>query len=141
MKTKSLLIFSLFFICKLVFAQNTEEIKWERFPNGCKDLYEKQQAFPLKQYDLYSGAISATKVSIQARDKVVCVTMSVATGKQQEGSSTFVVFENGLIICNQQSDQARLDAEDIKRVGYKIAGVSAQVFNNSLMLNNCQFFK
>ena len=116
------------------------EIKWERFPNGCQELHAKGQAYPLSFYDLYSGAVSATKVSILGKNKMVCVSGSVATGKREETNSTYVIFEDGKLICEQTSDEARLAAENIGRKGYKIAGMLPRAQNNALVLVDCQFF-
>jgi hypothetical protein len=71
---------------------------------------------------------------------MVCVSTSVATGKREEANSTYVMFEEGKLICEQTSDEARLAAENIGRKGYKIAGIAARAENNSLVLVDCQFF-
>ena len=122
-------------------AKADGEIKWDRYPNGCQELYAKKEAYPLAFYDLYSGAISATKVSILAKNKWVCVSPMVPTGKREEADWTLVIFEEGKLICQQTSDEARLAAEDIGRRGYKVAGLSPRAQSNALVLTDCQFFQ
>lgn len=121
------------------FAQ--DDFKWERFQNGCEEGTKAGKIYPLKFYSLFSGEISATKISILAKNKKVCTDPVVATGKSDDGNNTIISFEDGLLLCIQTTDKGRLDADDIRRTGYKIIGSSAGVRGRSLYLKDCSIVK
>jgi hypothetical protein len=136
--------FNIFLLALTVFSMSAkadEEIKWDWYPNGCQELYAKNEAFILTFIHLWLGQISPTKISILAKNKWVCVSPTVATAKREEADWTLVIFEKGKLICQQISDEARLAAEDIGNRGYKIAGHSPRAESNALVLSDCQFFR
>jgi hypothetical protein len=141
MNKKNFFITAFFLLQPLISSAQDAEIKWDRYPPGCENLHKQEKAYPLSMFDLFMNQISPTKISILSKNKIVCVDLAVATGKHEEGNAIYIFFEKGKLICEQRSDEARLAGDDVKQLGYKIAGVGARAQNNSLILTDCQFFR
>ena len=118
-------------------AKAAASAQWKKFPSVCEPLSRKGQVFALKFYEFYMGDVSATKISIGARGKVLCVSGVTGTGKSDVGNTTIVEFENGGITCKQTTDAARLATESIRRTGYKVAGNFVNVVGRRITLSDC----
>ena len=121
----------LFFAPTLVFAVSNH--------SAC-DAQNTSKFYVLDGWQLVSGEVTATEVSIIARGKKVCFT-GVATGRVDQTNTTELQMENGRVICEQRSDASRLAAARLGRTGYKVVGDFVGVMGGSVKLKDCAIEK
>jgi len=100
--------------------------------------------YKLDIFDIFSGTLSLTEVSIEAEGRDVCtagVASGIAEGVQTDyGTAVVVAVENSRLRCFQLTTELRLHAvRDLKRAMYFVRGEYIGTASGGVVLRNCEF--
>lgn len=100
--------------------------------------------YKLDIFDIFSGALSLTEISIEAEGRDVCtegVASSISEGvPTEDGTAVVIAVENSRLRCFQLTTELRLHAvRELRRAMYFVRGEYIGTSSGGVDLRNCEF--